>query len=99
MLHILSDSKEIASIFNVLTHNTTSRVLSGEARDATIELIMKNCSHEELGWAEKMLSTDAYERLMEVASEMVEYKHESSMNITDNTRTVVGVCLGKGVSS
>ncbi len=70
-------------------------MLSGEARDAVIELIMKNCKYEELAWAEKMLKTDAYNRLMEVASEMNEYKHESSMEITDNTRTVVGVCLGK----
>ncbi len=31
---------------------------------------------------------------MEVASEMTEYKHESSMEITDNTRSVVGCCLG-----
>ena len=30
---------------------------------------------------------------MEVASEMTQYKHESSMEITDRTRTVVGVCL------
>merc|ERR1712038_1196369 len=29
----------------------------------------------------------------EVASEMTEYKHESSMEITDDTRTVVGVCM------
>ena len=31
---------------------------------------------------------------MEVASEMTEYKHESSMEITDNTRSVVGCCMG-----
>ena len=68
-------------------------MLTGEARDAVIQLIMKNCKVDELGWAEKMLKTDAYERLMEVASEMTEYKHESSMEITDNTRTVVGVCM------
>lgn len=41
-----------------------------------------------------MLKTDAYQRMMEVASEMTEYKHESSMEITDNTRSVVGCCMG-----
>ena len=41
-----------------------------------------------------MLKTDAYQRLMEVASEMTEYKHESSMEVTDNNRSVVGCALG-----
>lgn len=35
------------------------------------------------------------QRLMEVASEMEGYRHESSMNITDSTRTTVAVCLSK----
>jgi len=90
---LIRNSKEITSIFNVLTSNCTSRTLTGEARDAIVGLIMKNCKVDELEWAEKMLKTDAYERLMEVASEMTEYRHESSMEITDNTRTVVGVCM------
>ena len=55
---------------------------------------MKNCKYDELNWAELCLKkTDTYHRLMEVASEMTQYKHESSMEITDRTRTVVGVCL------
>ena len=72
-------------------------MLSGGARDAIIELLMKNCKYDELGWGEKMLKTDGYQRLMEVASEMVEYKHESSMEITESTKTVVGVCLGNNL--
>lgn len=76
-------------------HNTTSRTLSGEARDAILELIMKNCKYDELSWAEAMIKTDGYYRLMEVASEMMEYKHESSMPITANTRSIVGVCMSK----
>ena len=91
----IESSKELTSIFNVLIFNTTSRTLTGMARDAIIELVMKNCKYEELGWAEKMLKSDGYQRLMEVASEMVEYKHESSMEITDNTKNVVGICLGR----
>merc|ERR1719328_398141 len=78
----------------VITHNTTSRTITGEARDALVELIMKNCKYDELNWAELCLKkTDTYHRLMEVASEMTQYKHESSMEITDRTRTVVGVCM------
>jgi len=32
---------------------------------------------------------------MEVASELPEFKYESSMEVTDNTRTTVSVCLAK----
>jgi hypothetical protein len=52
---------------------------------------MKNAKLDELNWAELCLKTDTYQRLMEVASEMTQFKHESSMEITDNTRNVVGV--------
>ena len=43
---------------------------------------MKNCKYDELNWAELCLKTDCYQRLMEVASEMTQYRHESSMEIT-----------------
>ena len=76
-----------------MVFNVISRTLTGEARDALMELIMKNCKYEELNWAEMMLKTDGYQRLMEVASELTEYKHESSMDITANTRTIVGVTI------
>ena len=33
-------------------------------------MIMKNCPYEQLNWGVKMLETDAYARLMEVASEL-----------------------------
>ena len=47
---------------------------------------MKNCPYNELDWACKMLSTDGYQRLLEVASELEAYKHESAMEITASTR-------------
>merc|ERR1719158_1316375 len=47
-----------------------------------------------MAWAEKMLKTDFYARLMEVASELTHYKHESAMEITDSSNTVVGICFG-----
>ena len=79
---------------HVITHNVTSRTITGEARDALINLVMTNGSWDRSGWAEKMLKTDGYYRLMEVASELNTYKHESSMEITSSTSTVVGVCMG-----
>eukprot|EP00096_Caligus_rogercresseyi_P016764 TRINITY_DN965_c0_g1_i1.p1 TRINITY_DN965_c0_g1~~TRINITY_DN965_c0_g1_i1.p1 ORF type:complete len:973 (+),score=328.63 TRINITY_DN965_c0_g1_i1:292-3210(+) len=91
---IKENAKEIDSIMNVVSFNVTSRTLTGEARDGLIELIMKNGKYNELNWAHKFLKTDAINRLMEVASEMKEYKHESAMEITDSTRNIVGATIG-----
>jgi len=90
---IKRSGKELVSIANVITYNIVSRTITGQARDALIELIMNNCKYDQLNWAELCLKTDTYQRLMEVASEMSDFKHESSMDITDRTRCVVGVCL------
>ena len=87
------NGKELTSMMNVITYNTVSRTITGEARDALVELIMNNCKYDQLNWAELALKTDAYQRILEVASEMTQFKHESSMEITDRTRSVVGVCL------
>ena len=86
--------KELYGIMHVITHNVVSRTITGEARDALINLVMTNGSWDRSGWAEKMLKTDGYYRLMEVASELTCYKHESSMETTKSTSTVVGVCMG-----
>ena len=90
---IKANGKELTSMMNVITFNTVSRTIAGEARDALVELVMNNCKYDQLNWAEGCLKTDAYQRLLEVASEMTQFKHESSMEITDRTRSVVGVCL------
>jgi len=91
---IKANQKELDSIMNVLTWNVTSRTITAEARDAIVDLIIKNCPYNELDWAHKMLKTDAYNRLMDVASEHTEYKHESAMDISDNTKPTVGACMG-----
>lgn len=96
MIVIKANSKELDSIMHVICFNTTSRTLTAIAREALINLIMKNCKYEQLNWANKMLATDSYQRLMEVASEinMPEFKYESAMDITDSTKTIVGVTFG-----
>lgn len=86
--------KELYAMMHVICHNTISRTITGEARDALINLVMTNCPWDSMGWAEKMLKTDAYSRLMEVASELTHYKHESAMEITDSSNTIVGICFG-----
>merc|ERR1711963_1390656 len=88
------NARELHAIFSVVCHNVTSRTITGEGRDAMLNLIMTNCPWDRLAWAEKMLKTDGYSRLMEVASELTYYKHESAMEITDSTNTIVGVTCG-----
>ena len=90
------NSKELDSMMHVICFNTTSRRLTAVAREALVNLIMKNCKWDQLNWAEKMLKTDAYHRLLEVASELnhPEFKYESAMEITESTKTIVGVTFG-----
>merc|ERR1712198_289249 len=88
------NARELHAIFHVVCHNSISRTITGEARDAIINLIMTNCPWDRMAWAEKMLKTDFYSRLMEVASELTYYKDESAMEITDSTNTIVGVTCG-----
>merc|ERR550519_2641357 len=93
---IKENSKELDSMMAVICYNTTSRRLTACAREALVNLIMKNCKYEQLNWAEKMLKTDSYHRLLEVASEInhPEFKYESAMDITESTKTIVGVTFG-----
>ena len=87
--------KEIDTILSCLLYCTTNRTFTGEGRDAVIEIIMRNIHHDTLNWAERLVELRGLHRLMEVASELEEYKYESAMNITPSTRTVTSVCLAR----
>lgn len=87
--------KEIDTILSCLVFSTTSRILSGIARDAIIELLIRNIHYTTLNWAVELVDIRGVQRLMEVASELPEYKYESAMEITDSTRTVTSVCLAR----
>lgn len=87
--------KEIDTLLSCLVYSITDRTISGLARDALIELIMRNIHYSTLDWAERLVEIRGLQRLMEVASELEEYKYESAMNITASTRTVTSVCLAR----
>ncbi|XP_071639799.1 protein unc-45 homolog B-like [Temnothorax longispinosus] len=87
--------KEMDTILSCLLYSVTNRTITGLARDAIIELIMRNIHYTALDWAERLVELRGLQRLMEVASEMEEYKYESSMDITSSTRTITSVCLAK----
>ncbi|XP_077258713.1 protein unc-45 homolog B-like [Temnothorax americanus] len=87
---------ELDTILSCLLNNIANRTIAGLTRDAIIELIMCNIHHTELGWAEQLIKFRGLQKLMEVASEMEEFKYkESSMNITSSTRIKTSMCLTK----
>lgn len=87
--------KDIDTLLSCLVYSVNNRAISGKARDAIIELIMKNVHYTALNWAERLLEIGGIARLMECASELEEYKYESAMNITPQTRTLAAVCLSR----
>ncbi|KAJ1520262.1 hypothetical protein ONE63_004467 [Megalurothrips usitatus] len=89
------NKSEIETLLTCLLFSVTSRTLSGLGRDAIIELIMRNVHYSALDWASRLVEIRGLQRLMEVASELKEYNYESSMEITDSTRSLVSVCLAR----
>lgn len=87
--------RDIDTLLSCLVYAVNNRAISGLARDAIIELIMKNIHYTALNWAERLVEIGGVERLMECASELEEYKYESAMNITPSTRTISSVCLSR----
>ncbi|XP_032675627.1 protein unc-45 homolog B [Odontomachus brunneus] len=87
--------KEIDTILTCLLYSVTNRTITGLARDAIIELITRNIHYTALDWAERLIELRGLQRLMEVASELEEYKYESSMEVTSSTRTITSVCLAR----
>lgn len=86
---------EIDTLLTCLTYSITNRVITGHARDAIMELIMRNCHYSAINWAERFVEIKGLQRLLEVCSELEEYKYESAMNITPSSSTIAAACLAK----
>ncbi|XP_047538190.1 protein unc-45 homolog B [Vanessa atalanta] len=86
---------EIDTLLTCLTYSITNRVITGKARDAIIELVMRNCHYSTLNWAERFVEIRGLQRLLEVCSELEEYKYESAMNISESSRTIAAACLAR----
>ena len=78
-----------------MVYATTDRTITGEARDAVVELLIRNAHHQTLNWAERLIEQKGLYRLMEICSELEEYKYESAMPITPSSRTIASVCLAR----
>lgn len=88
-------TKEIDTLLTCLTYSITNSSISGLARDAIMELLTRNVHHTTLSWAERLVEIKGLHRLMDVCSELEEYKYESAMEITPSSRTIAAVCLSR----
>lgn len=86
---------EIDTLLTCLLYSITNRTISGLARDAIIELITRNIHYNALNWAERLVEIKGIHRLLDVCSELEEYKYESSMEITPSSRTIAAVCIAR----
>lgn len=86
---------EIDTLLTCMVYSITNRTISGQARDAIIELLTRNIHHTTLNWAERLVEIRGLSRLMDVCSELEEYKYESAMDITPSSRTIAAVCLAR----
>ncbi|XP_026754995.1 protein unc-45 homolog B [Galleria mellonella] len=89
------NKNEIEILLSCLTYSITNAVITGQARDAIMELIMRNCHYNAINWAERFVEIKGLHRLLEVCSELEEYKYESAMNITPSSRTIAAACLAR----
>ncbi|CAH0548699.1 unnamed protein product [Brassicogethes aeneus] len=85
----------IDTLLKCLVFSINNPAISGLARDAIIELIMKNVHYTALSWAENLVEIGGVKKLMDCASELEEYQYESSMFITPSTKTIAAVCLAR----
>lgn len=89
------NKSEIDVLLTCLTYSITNTVISGLARDAIMELIMRNCHYNTINWAMRFVEIKGLQRLLAVCSELEEYKYESAMNITPSSRTIAAACLAR----
>ncbi|EDW59784.1 protein unc-45 homolog B [Drosophila virilis] len=88
-------NREIDTLLTCLVYSITDRTISGKARDAVIELLTRNVHYTALEWAERLVEIRGLCRLLEVCSELQDYKYESAMDITASSSTIASVCLAR----
>lgn len=89
------NKQEIDTILTCLVYASTDRTITGQARDAVVELLIRNVHYKTLSWAERLVEIKGLHRLMDICSELEEFKYESSMPITPSSRTIASVCLAR----
>uniref|UniRef100_A0A182T2Z1 UNC-45/Cro1/She4 central domain-containing protein n=1 Tax=Anopheles maculatus TaxID=74869 RepID=A0A182T2Z1_9DIPT len=67
----------IETLLTCLLYSVTDRTITGMARDSIMELLIRNVHWKTLNWAERLVELKGLMRLMEVCSELEEYKYET----------------------
>lgn len=89
------NEKDIDNLLTYLLYAISDPRISGMGRDAVMELVTRNVHYTALAWAEKFVEKDGLRRLLDVCSELEEYKYESAMDITPSSRTIAAACLAR----
>lgn len=89
------NEKDIDNLLTYLLYAISDPRITGQGRDAVIELVTRNVHYNTLSWAEKFVERDGLRRLLDVCSELEEYKYESAMDITPSSRTIAAACLAR----
>lgn len=90
-----ANQKEIDSLMATMVSIVTQRTMSGECRDAIIELVLKNVEWDRLDWGDKFIRMGGIEKMLDICSELEEFDFESRIDITENTRMTTSICLSK----
>ncbi|XP_050548793.1 protein unc-45 homolog A [Daktulosphaira vitifoliae] len=90
-----TNSKEIDGILTCLVCSINRRSINKFARDSIIEILTRNIHFNNVNWAERLIDMNGLQRLLEVASELLESKYESKIDITEYSHTNVSVCLAR----
>jgi len=99
MMHDSKRLKEneliIDEIMTALYRRLTRRIMTGQARDCILEVLMRNVEYEAADWSHKIIERSLLPNFLEIASELEDVKYESSMDITCNTRSHVSLTLDR----
>ncbi|XP_050441733.1 protein unc-45 homolog A [Adelges cooleyi] len=89
------NSKEIDAILTCLVCSVDRHSINKFARDSIIEILTRNIHYDNVNWAERLIDMKGLQRLLDVASELIETTYESKMDITEYSHTNVSVCLSR----
>ncbi|XP_071568456.1 protein unc-45 homolog B-like [Temnothorax nylanderi] len=79
----------LSNLLDKIRNETTTDI----ARDTLIEFITHNIHYTALDWAKRLFEIRGLQKLMAVASKMVEFKNKISINITSFTQTLINMYL------
>ncbi|XP_077270246.1 protein unc-45 homolog B-like, partial [Temnothorax americanus] len=85
--------KVIDKILSCLLGKIENKTATGIARDTLIEFITCNIHFTALNWAKRLVELRGLQKLMEVASKMVEFKNKISIDITSSTQTLISTYI------